>query len=114
MRRAALFTQMAVLMTAVGAFFFSIAYGGIIIVVIAISATFQAAVANKAKQARLRPRKMLDDGVHASSPPRSLLGLIARSLVSPGSGRRRLQIAKIWARMARWFSKVVPPSFANL
>jgi O-antigen ligase len=51
-RRAALFTQMAVLMTAVGAFFLSIAYGGIITAVIAISATFQAAVANQAKQAR--------------------------------------------------------------
>jgi O-antigen ligase len=51
-RRAALFTQMAVLMTAIGAFFLSIAYGGIITVIIAISATFQAAVANKARQAR--------------------------------------------------------------
>jgi O-antigen ligase len=53
-RRAALFTQMAVLMTAVGAFFLSIAYGGVITVIIAISATFQAAVANKARQARLQ------------------------------------------------------------
>jgi O-antigen ligase len=53
-RRAALFTQMAVLMTAVGAFFLSIAYGGVITVIIAISGTFQAAVANKARQARLQ------------------------------------------------------------
>lgn len=53
-RRTALLTQTAVLMTAVGAFFLSIAYGGIIVVVIAISATFQAAVANKARQARLQ------------------------------------------------------------
>jgi O-antigen ligase len=48
-RRAALFTQMAVLMTAVGAFFLSIAYGSIVVVVIAISATLQAAVANDAQ-----------------------------------------------------------------
>jgi len=54
-RRAALFTQMALFMTAVGAFFLSIAYGGIVIVVIAISATLQATVANKARQARLQP-----------------------------------------------------------
>lgn len=53
-RRAALFTQMAVLMTAVGAFFLSIAYGGMVVVVIAISATLQAAVANKDRQARLQ------------------------------------------------------------
>jgi O-antigen ligase len=53
-RRAALFTQMAVLMTAVGAFFLSVAYGGIITAVIAISATFQAAVARANRQARLR------------------------------------------------------------
>ena len=53
-RRAALFTQMAVLMTAVGAFFLSIAYGGIITAIIGISATFQGAVANKARQARLQ------------------------------------------------------------
>ena len=53
-RRAALFIQMAVLMTAVGAFFLSIAYGGIISVVLAISGTFQGAVANKARQAKLQ------------------------------------------------------------
>jgi O-antigen ligase len=51
-RRAALFTQMAVVITAVGAFFLSIAYGGIVIVVITISATLQGAVANQARQAR--------------------------------------------------------------
>ena len=51
-RRAALFTQMAVVITAVGAFFLSIAYGGMVIVVITISATLQAAVANQARQAR--------------------------------------------------------------
>ncbi len=54
MRRAALFTQMAVVITAVGAFFLSIAYGGIVIVAITISATLQGAVANKARQARLQ------------------------------------------------------------
>jgi len=48
-RRAALFTQMAVLITAVAAFFLSCAYGGIIAAVIAISATLQAAVANQTK-----------------------------------------------------------------
>jgi O-antigen ligase len=53
-RRAALFTQMSVIITAVGAFFLSIAYGGIVLVIIAISATFQAAVANKTRQARLQ------------------------------------------------------------
>jgi O-antigen ligase len=53
-RRAALFTQVAVLMTAVGAFFLSIAYGGIITAVIAISGTFQAAAAKKMRQARLQ------------------------------------------------------------
>jgi O-antigen ligase len=53
-RRAALFTQMAVLMTAVGAFFLSVAYGGIITAVIAISATFQSAAAKKMRQARLQ------------------------------------------------------------
>jgi O-antigen ligase len=53
-RRAALFTQMAVVMTAVGAFFLSIAYGGIVIVLVAISATLQATVANRAKLARLQ------------------------------------------------------------
>ena len=53
-RQAALFTQMAVLMTAVGVFFLSVAYGGIITAVIAVSATFQAAVANKTRQTRLR------------------------------------------------------------
>ena len=56
-RRAALFTQMAVLMTAVGAFFLSISYGGIIVVIIATSATLQAAVANKSKLARLQALK---------------------------------------------------------
>ena len=53
-RRAALFTQMAVLMTAVGAFFLSIAYGGIITAIVAISGTFQAAAAKKMRQARLQ------------------------------------------------------------
>jgi O-antigen ligase len=53
-RRAALFTQMGVIITAVGAFFLSIAYGGIVIVIIAFSAALQAAVANKTRQARLQ------------------------------------------------------------
>ena len=48
-RRAALFTQMAVLIGAVSAFFLSIAYGNILAAVIAISATLQAAVANQTK-----------------------------------------------------------------
>ena len=56
-RRAALFTQMAVLMMAVGAFFLSISYGGIIVVIIATSATLQAAVANKSKLARIQASK---------------------------------------------------------
>jgi O-antigen ligase len=51
-RRAALFTQMAVLMAVVGASSLNVAYGGIVVVVIAISATFQAAVANQAKLTR--------------------------------------------------------------
>lgn len=51
-RRAALFIQMAVLMTAVGAFFLSIAYGGIICVIIGISGTFQLAAAKDARLAR--------------------------------------------------------------
>ena len=53
-RRAALFTQMSVIITAVGAFFLSIAYGGIVLVIIAISATFQAATAKKLRQTRLQ------------------------------------------------------------
>ena len=51
-RQAALFTQVAVVMTSVGAFFLSVSYGGIIVVIIATSATLQAAVANKTKLAR--------------------------------------------------------------
>ncbi len=43
-------------------------------------------------------------GGHASSRPRSLLGLITQFLVSPRSGRRPLQIAKIWARIAQYGS----------
>ena len=67
-RRAALFTQMAVLMTAVGASFLSMSYGGIIVVIIATSATLQAAVANKAKLARLQASKNLPMiGVDADS-----------------------------------------------
>jgi O-antigen ligase len=53
-RRAALFTQMAIVMTAIGAFFLSIGYGGIVPPIVAISATFQAAVANKLRQTRLQ------------------------------------------------------------
>ena len=51
-RRAALLTQIAVLVTAIGATFLSIAYGGIVVVVVAISATLQAAVANDARLRR--------------------------------------------------------------
>jgi SAM-dependent methyltransferase len=43
-------------------------------------------------------------GVHASSPPRSLLGLITRSLVSPRSASRPRGIAKVWARIAQYGS----------
>ncbi len=53
-RRAALFTQMSMIITAVGAFFLSIAYGGIVLVIIAISTTFQAAAARDARLARLQ------------------------------------------------------------
>ena len=43
-------------------------------------------------------------GVHASSRPRSLFGLITRSLVSPRSASRPLQIAKVWARIGQYGS----------
>jgi O-antigen ligase len=51
-RRIALFTQMVVLMTAFAAFFLSMAYGSIVMVVIAISGTLQVAVAKSAKLSR--------------------------------------------------------------
>jgi O-antigen ligase len=51
-RRTALFTQIAVLVTAIGAAFLSIAYGGIVVLIIAISATLQAAVANDTRLRR--------------------------------------------------------------
>ena len=43
-------------------------------------------------------------GAHANSRPRSALGLIIHSLVSPRSASRPLQIAKIWARLAQYGS----------
>ena len=43
-------------------------------------------------------------GVHASSRPRSLFGLITRSLVSPRSASRTWQSAKIWARIGQYGS----------
>ncbi len=49
-RRAAMFVQMAVLMAAIGAFFLSIAYGGILYAVLGISAALQLAVARERKE----------------------------------------------------------------
>ena len=43
-RRAALFVQIAVLIAAIGAFFLSIAYGGIVYAIIGLSMAFQMAV----------------------------------------------------------------------
>lgn len=49
-RRAAMFVQMAVLMAAIGAFFLSIAYGGILYAVLGVSAALQLAVARERKE----------------------------------------------------------------
>jgi O-antigen ligase len=49
-RRAAMFVQMAVLMAAIGAFFLSIAYGGILYAVLGVSAALQLAVGRERKE----------------------------------------------------------------
>jgi len=51
-RRAGLFVQIAVLIAAVGAFFLSIAYGGIVYAVIGLSMSFQLAASKEFKQMR--------------------------------------------------------------
>ena len=104
MRRAALFTQMAVLMTAVGAVFLSISYGGIIVVIIATSATLQAAVATKAKLARPQAVKYLAmTGVHAGFRPGSLIDMITQKnlVLSPKSVTQAhvSGIVKVWAHI---------------
>jgi O-antigen ligase len=52
-RRAALFVQITVLMTAVGAFFLSIAYGGILYAILGLSAAFQMAATREYKEQQL-------------------------------------------------------------
>jgi hypothetical protein len=52
-RRAALFLQIAVLMSAIGAFFLSIAYGGLLYAILGLSAAFQVAVRKESRQARM-------------------------------------------------------------
>jgi len=54
-RRAALSIQMAVLVSAVGAFFLSIAYSGILYAILGISAAFQLAAAKQYKLAKAQP-----------------------------------------------------------
>jgi O-antigen ligase len=54
-RRAALAIQIAVLVSAVGAFFLSIAYSGILYPVMGISAAFQLAAAKQFKLAKSQP-----------------------------------------------------------
>ncbi len=49
-RRAAMFVQMAVLMAAIGAFFLSIAYGGILYAILGLSAALQLAVARERRE----------------------------------------------------------------
>jgi len=49
-RRAALYVQMTVLMTAIGAFFLSIAYGGIVYAIIGLSMAFQMAANRELKE----------------------------------------------------------------
>jgi hypothetical protein len=48
--RAALFLQIAVVMSCVGAFFLSIAYSGLLYAILGISAAYQAAVARELRQ----------------------------------------------------------------
>ncbi len=98
-RRAALFTQMAVLMTSVGAFFLSMSYGGIIVVIIATSATLQAAVANKTKLARRQAVGPPDDWSSCRLPGPFPDYTITQSLLSPKSVRRTLGIVKVWAHI---------------
>ncbi len=58
--RAALFLQIAVLMSCVGAFFLSIAYSGILYAILGIDLAFQAAVAREAKAAAAIKAKALE------------------------------------------------------
>ncbi|MGA2904473.1 MAG: O-antigen ligase family protein [Candidatus Korobacteraceae bacterium] len=51
-RRAALFLQMSVLMSAVGAFFLSIAYGGLLYAMLGLSAAMQLAAAREQRETR--------------------------------------------------------------
>ncbi len=60
-RRAALFVQIAVLVAAIGAFFLSIAYGGIVYAIIGLSMAFQMAV----KRERDAARAAMDEPVAA-------------------------------------------------
>jgi O-antigen ligase len=58
-RRAALFLQIAILMSAIGAFFLSIAYGGLLYAILGLSAAFQVAVRNETRQTRMQAREAL-------------------------------------------------------
>ena len=49
-RRAAMFVQIAILMSAIGAFFLSIAYGGILYAILGLSMALQMAVARDYKE----------------------------------------------------------------
>jgi O-antigen ligase len=57
--RAALFLQIGVLMSCVGAFFLSIAYSGLLYAILGISAAYQAAVARELKEAETIKAKAL-------------------------------------------------------
>jgi O-antigen ligase len=58
-RRAALFLQVAVLMTSIGAFFLSIAYSGIVYVILGLSAAFQVAVRDEMRLRKAQAREAL-------------------------------------------------------
>ena len=58
-RRGALFLQIAVLMTAIGAFFLSIAYSGLLYAIMGISAAYQLAGAKEIKLAKAQARAAL-------------------------------------------------------
>ncbi len=115
-RRAALFTQVAVFMTAVGAFFpehslrrhhyaSSCNFGNVSSCRGEQNQTSETAGGGKSSMT----------GVHASSRPPSMLGLITRSLVSPRSASRTIADCQdLGTHRAVWFRKVVPPSFASL
>jgi O-antigen ligase len=57
-RRAAMFVQMAVLISAIGAFFLSIAYGGILYAILGLSAALQLAVARERREKMLEQAPM--------------------------------------------------------